>query len=61
MPHIKWVDPAEATGNTAEFYAAVLFNFLNKTADASGVKGRGRLEMPFNALAASVAPAFRRK
>lgn len=22
MPHIKWIDPAEATGEAAEFYAA---------------------------------------
>ncbi len=42
-------------------YVAALFNLLNKTADAFGIKGHGRLEMPYETLAASVASAFRNK
>ncbi len=42
-------------------YDATLFNFLNKVADAFGIKGNGRLEMPYDTLAATVAPRFRSK
>lgn len=42
-------------------YVAAIFNFLNKTADAFGIKGSGRLDMPYDVLAATAAPAFRRK
>ncbi len=45
----------------AMVYVAAIFNFLNKTADAFGIKGSGRLEMPYDALAESVAPGFSRK
>lgn len=42
-------------------YDTALFNFLNKIADAFGIVGHGRLEMPYDTLAASVSSRFRRK
>ncbi len=41
-------------------YDAALFNFLNKVADAFGIKAQGRLEMPYDTRAASIAPGSRR-
>ena len=42
-------------------YDAALFNFLNKVADAFGIKAQGRLELPYDTLAATIAARRQRK